>query len=364
VAVAWLIARRLFRPVWAAHLVALIFAVHPAYAPAIAWISGGNRVFSTLPMLLSLLLFMQFWEDGRRNPVAYWGSLAAFAISVLYHSASLPLIVAIVAYAFILRGEPPDALRPRSWLPFAPFIAVVLASVAVQLYVRGQLESGEAFRIGLHQYLNYAWYLSLSLIPVERFGEDWEPMYVVGSAAMLALTLVLLMRRPIDRLALFGLIWFYASLFPDSTLRLGAFGRVMYASGVPLAIVLVSSAIWFVQSLPARWGTLVTRAAPYVVVLATVPVIAVAYNGVDGLRDNAAENERFARQLRAEVQSMPAGSTLYVAPIPRSLRFLAGQSHLDALVHLYLGQGIIVREYDPANPPALGPDDRLLRYAP
>ena len=59
ISVVWLIGRRLTTSEWGAGLVALIFAIHPAYADAVSWLSGGNRVFATLPYLLSLYLFMK-----------------------------------------------------------------------------------------------------------------------------------------------------------------------------------------------------------------------------------------------------------------------------------------------------------------
>jgi hypothetical protein len=138
----------------------------------------------------------------------------------------------------------------------------------------------------------------------------------------------------------------------------------MYASGVPLAILLVSTGIWIVEALPARLSTTVARAVPYAIVFAVVPVIALAYDGTEGLRRGSAENERFAAQLQAQVSPMPPGSTLYVAPIPSSLEFLGHHSHLDAMVEMYLGKGVRTVVFDPTRPPQLGPDDRIFRYQP
>ena len=47
----WLIARRLLKEMWTANLAALVFGLHPVYAEAVSWLSGGNRVFATLPFL-------------------------------------------------------------------------------------------------------------------------------------------------------------------------------------------------------------------------------------------------------------------------------------------------------------------------
>lgn len=376
VALVWLIARRLFAEAWAAHLAALIFGLHPAYADAVSWLSGGNRVFEAVPYLASLLLFMS-WHDApasSRRPLLYAGCFALYVTAVLFHSSALPLAVVFAAYAFILRGEPRDALRARAWLPFAPFAVVVVAETAVQYWVRGHIGAGDGFRWGYHQFANYGQFLAYSLAPVSTDGRSglvlrlldlWQAAAVI---TMLAITVALLITGMRYRLGLFALAWYWSAFLPDSTLFFQFQSRAMYVPGIALAILLVAAAIWLRDRLAPALLRQAVVAAPFVLAIGVAAVLPVTYDRTSATRRFAAQNERFYQELGRALQSLPAGATLYVVDPPGDLVLLGTESRLEALVQLRYGTSVrahvATAEQADAVEARARPDERVFRFRP
>jgi hypothetical protein len=373
-ALVWLIARRLLAVPWAASLAALVFAIHPAYAGAVAWISGGNRLFVALPYLLSLLLFMQYADrDAGPRATRYWGAFVCFIAAVLFHSSAITLAVVFPAYMFLVAGEPRDAMRPRAWIPFVPYALVTGVSFGIQYWVRDHLGVETGFRFGFHQYANYAHYLGMTLVPFtsDNFanaeGSLINALQGLASLLMLGLTFALLARRPASRTAIFVVFWAYVSLLPDSTLVLGAFGRVMYMPGASLAVFLVLGLLWLRDAAPARLRDAGVRAAPYVLVFALGPAVVATYGRYVTTSHDGGRNLRFAEELRVHAPAVPAGGTLYVAGAPSNVLIYGSDSRLADLVRLYLGD-VQVRaataESLPQGAASLSPDDRLFTYTP
>jgi len=342
----WFIAFRLIKLTWAANLAALIFAVHPVYTDAVAWISGGNRLLVTFPYLLCLLLFMRYADGKGRRGACYLGSFLAFLTAILLHSTALTLAVVLPAYAFLVAGRPAESLRARSWIRFAPFAAASLALIGIQVWVRTHLGVEESFRFGWHQYGNYGHYLGMALFPVfpvniERFADPLPPLLSalegVASVAMILTTVVLLTQRRWPYLGLFIVLWLYVSLLPDSTLTMGAYGRTLYMSGASLAIFFVVALLYLKETLPASLLRLGTRAAPFLVMAVLVPTALLALHHIRGLGEDAAENEAFITQLRRSVPRLDPQAVLYVVRSPRNLTVF-DDTRLDALVELYYGE--------------------------
>jgi hypothetical protein len=374
VVVAWFIARRLFSDGWAANLATLVFALHPAYVDAIAWVSGGNRVFAALPYLLSLLCYMRFQTEGQSRAAAYAGSLALFVVAVLFHSSSLTLAAVLPAYVFLVAGEPRGALRPRSWLPFVPFFVVVAIMGGIQYWVRGHLGVDTAFKFGWHQYATYGSYFGIATVPFDAANHGSAISHVIGvsqaagSLAIIVATVILLTRSPFLRTGAFAAVWLYVALLPDSTLILGTFGRAMYVPGAAFALVLVATILWARDLLPPGTRDLAVRAAPYLVLAVILPVMIAAYARERGISHDGSRNERFAIALRQEARTVPAGGTLYVLNVPSNLLLFGDASRLQSLGGLYFGDRPTLRAVVPLYltqvEASLGPNDRIFRYQP
>lgn len=374
-ALVWFIALRLTKLPWAAGLAALIFSIHPAYADAVTWISGGNRVFVTFPYLLSLLLFMRYVDGAARGGVYYLGSFLAFVVAILLHSAALTLAVVLLAYALLVGGTPQEALRLRWWVPLAPFAVVAIALLGIQVWVRTHLGVEEQFRFGWHQYSNYGNYLGMALLPVfvlevdnlaEPLPRVLEGLEGVASVVMILLSVALLSQRRWPYLGVFIVGWLYVSLFPDSTLRFNPMGRVLYMPGAGLAIFLVAAVLWLKETLPHPLLRPVTRAAPFLLIAVLAPAAFLTLHHTDRFAENGAENEAFIDQLRESVPTMDAEGVLYVVNAPTNV-VVFDDSRLDALVELYYGE-IEVRSLPPTQAArveaSLAGKDRIFRFAP
>ena len=370
---AWFIARRLFTAAWVANLVALIFAIHPVYADAIAWISGGNRVFEMFPYLLSLLFFMKYMD--RREERQAWllaASFTGFVIAVLFHSSALSLAAVLPAYAFLIVGEPADAWKPRAWLWFAPYLVFTVIMGGIQYWVRGHLGIDDGFRFGFHQYSNYAQYLGLAAVPIERTtirglaGSLAAVLQQLAALAMLALTFVLLSRRPPFRLGTFAVIWLFASLLPDSTLILGTFGRAMYMPGLAVAVFLAAAMLWLRDALPANLSTVGVRVAPYALLIGLAPTLWLTHIHVRTTARDSSRDQQFAQAIQRDAPIPANGGTLYVVNAPKFLTFHDDFS-LEKLTQLYLGD-ITVKSLSAPDAarlePSLPAGDRIYRYAP
>jgi hypothetical protein len=373
VAAVWAIARRLFRESWAASLAAIIFALHPAYMDAVAWVSGGNRVFAELPALLALLCYMRALDGGERHTTAWQGAaLALFVLAVGMHSAALTMAAVIVAYRFLLAGEPRDALQPRAWIPFTPYAFVIGASAAVQAYVRTNIGGAEeGFRFGYHQYANYGELMGMALQPIEPSNASGAARTLLadargaGSVLLLLAAVALVARWRERRLALFLAAWFFVALLPDSTLILGPSGRLLYMPGPALAMLLVAVLAWLRDELPDGFGRIAARAMPYACGAAIPLVMLVTYGRTRGISHDASRNQIFVERLQSDVPAMPAGA-LYVAGVPKGLITLGESTRLDAAVELYYGDARVV--YVPSGRvaavrAAMNPDDQFYDYA-
>ena len=349
VATVWCIARRLFRESWAVNLVALIFALHPAYMDAVAAVAAGNRVFAALPYLLALLCYMRSLESGERRAGAWQaGAFVMFVVAVGFHSASLTLAAVLVGYRFLVAGAPRDAWRPRAWLPFVPFAVVVVASAAVQAHVRGQIPHGnEGFVFGFHQYEKYGYYLGAASQPVtpESFTGVLHAALSdargLGSLALVIAAVAMLMRARDQRLATFVVGWAAVVFLPDSTLVLQPSGRLFYMPGPAIALLLVAIFVWLRDELPPDRATAVARAFPYMLALLVPIVMFVTWGRTRDVSHEASRAQAFVERVRSEFKTMPTG-TLYVSPVPSGLITFDQSSRLEAAVELYYGDARVV----------------------
>jgi hypothetical protein len=345
-ALVWKIAFRLTETAWVARLATLIFAIHPGYFDAVAGLSAGNRVFATVPYLLSLLLFMKYLGDGRRRTAYYVGASMAFVLAALMHPAALSLALVLPAYQFLVAGSPGDAFRARNWIAFAPFFSAAVALTAILLWVRMHLGLGDTFKFGWHQYAMYGQYLGAALCPVFAVHPaQWPGPLVtllralqgVASVVMLAACAALLAQRRRPYAGPFAVLWLIAALFPDSTLPFQTQGRILYLPGASIALVLASTLLMLRQKLPTSVTALGRRAVLILTAVVFASSLALLSLYVRQLGREAALNEAFVAQLRADVPRLSKGSTLYVIGAPLNL-IVFNDSSLDRLVKLYLGQ--------------------------
>ena len=131
----FLLARSANAPIPTATLAGLLFAVAPAHAETVAWITGRVDLLPTLFYLASFVLFRRF--RGRSSSPAYALSLALFAAGLLFKEILLTLPLMLVASDLLLDreralGQPP-ALGPPTKRAFGRFVVVHLPFALVTL---------------------------------------------------------------------------------------------------------------------------------------------------------------------------------------------------------------------------------------
>ena len=176
----------------------------------------------------------------------YAASIVGFAAALLYHSKALSLIAVLPAYVFLIARPSSEALRPRWWLRFAPFIAI--AGLMMIIQTRADVGVTRYVGVGWHQYSELGQYLGYALVPV--FWTDWARLHLpklnyltdlslAGSLVMIAATLVLLDRRQWPYRGVFVALWLYAALALNTTQLLGTTPALLYLPGASLALFLV-----------------------------------------------------------------------------------------------------------------------------
>jgi hypothetical protein len=368
VTVAWFILRRLLpSEPWGANLAAMIFALHPALANAVAWLSGANRVFAVLPCLAALLLFMKFRDGGRERWLYYASSLVLYAVAMLMHSSTITLVAVLPLYAFLVDGRPRDTLRPALWTPFLPFIALAIGEAAVQASVREESEI-EAFQFGWHMWSNIGQFIGLIIIPwqnVDRFGlrSAIENAQIVASFGLLVVMITLAYRRPFWPLAVFAVGWFFLTLLPDSTFLAGAADRAMHAAGAAIGLIAVLAVLYARDLIEPRRLPLLRIAAVWAMPVLAVALVAVTIERTGIASDAAADYDAFTQELKSEGPDVPDGGTLYVRGAPRVGPFNP-PSIIESLVSIYYRDTPIVVVLPGQDAPSLGPDDRAFTYTP
>lgn len=380
VTLVWFIMRRFISLPIASAAATTIFALHPAYSETVTWIARGNMLMATFVYLGTFLLFLKYMDGGRYERVWYAASVIGFAAAVLYHPITVTLVVLLPAAAFLTKGRPEAAARPRSWLPFIPFILIAVTIIFIQVWVRGEYGVDNVFRIGWHQYALYGEYLGLAALPILR--RDWVDLHLVdpeyqqmvqGLAAlfMIAIALFLFDRRRWPYVGVFAVLWLFTSLAPNSTAApWGAIAAQLYLPGVSLGLflVLAGQLIWGsitpALSERAKHVTLFCLRSGAVAVLALM-IFGTFYHQRDGIRDSH-ENERFVGRLQEDIQGLEPGGTLFIQNPPRNLRVFSIDA-LQSAVDLYFGdvEVVVIGPVEADELEAtLGPNEAIFRNLP
>jgi protein O-mannosyl-transferase len=125
----------------AAAAAGLIFAVHPAHAEAVAWISGRADSIPTLFFLGSLIAYAAWRQRPRAG--AYAASLVLFFCALFSKQSAIVMPAVLLAFELLVRGRREQPWR--RWLgPVAPFAALTAGYLALRQllfgnYVREQL---------------------------------------------------------------------------------------------------------------------------------------------------------------------------------------------------------------------------------
>ncbi len=371
VALLWLIARKLTGRVLVAHGAALIFALHPAYTSAVAWITAGNAVLEMLPYLASLWFFLKHLDGGPRRLWYYIASFAAFVLALLFHPEALVLTVLIVlAYGLLYARGTRDLRAVGPWLRLVPFVVTAIAYFQIQSWVRDHsLTQSDAFGFGPWFDDNYWRYMAMAIYPYDLSTSfTFTSRHLIATIGFVLISVTVGVAGPRrGRATTFVLYWFYLALIPLSTFALGADARKLYTAGPGLAILLAMFGVLLWDARPRRLEGWATGLALALVVMLTVGTIWRASETQEPVGNSTRDGRHLLDQVREEYPTLPSDGRLYLVDVPSTL-VLFGDSRLQASLHIYYGD-IEVRgfrneqEYLDAN---LEPseDDIIFHYSP
>jgi hypothetical protein len=308
---------------------------------------------------------MKALDEGARSKLWYLVSLASYLGALLYHPKAAPVLVALIAYYFLIhRGAHRESLAPRAWLTFVPYVGVALFSLLVGLWLREEQPFlQENFRHGPHVYQNYLHYLRMAVVPYPLLHDAEFAGGLVASVAWLGIGAWLLKDSRRRATHLFALLWFLPAFLPAITFTWGAFPRELYIAGPGLALVL---SFFFVSLLdhlsPLRFSRVLALAA-LVVLVALASQRTLMNERTQGLF--SAQSQDFIQELRETYPTLPEEATLYVVGAPFSLR-LFNDVHLRSAVSVYYGN-IEIRSVSEDEARQLEqsptPNDRVFRYS-
>jgi hypothetical protein len=370
----WLICLRLTKNPLASALAGALFALHPAHASAVGWISNNNALMATCVALASFLCFMRAGDPTPRRWAWYSVSVAGFGASLLFHPEAGTLLGALVAYRVFIQNESwRQSLDWRRWIDLVPFVVVAAIYSGIQTYMdqRGYLPQAEGFRLTFHMIRVYFGYLTVAVYPVPVDQRAVNSARHIVAAAALTLAIVALLvarRRERPNVATFAVAWFLVAVLPLSTnpFVIEVWSRKLYVAGPALAIMLSLMITPVIEASVLKRE--ITSAGASVVLLVALGLSLAGWLGVDRQRDaewGSNQSRDYMTQLRETYPSIPAGSTLHLVGLPRHLANLVFffDSYVTNLVGMYYQDIDVVVERD-GTVESPGPRNVVFQYVP
>ncbi|MCA9672790.1 MAG: hypothetical protein KC503_44665, partial [Myxococcales bacterium] len=171
-------------PAWVAAVGALIFALHPSRAEAVAWISGRTDVMMALFFVLALGLFYRALRDGptpRRVALAW----LAFVCAMLCKENAVALAVVVPAADALLLGRDRRAwLRNARW-SHGPLIVLTLVFVAARVATGGERPGFDPTLLGRLNLIassvgHYGWMFINGYQPNPAIGAGYHPGVIIS----------------------------------------------------------------------------------------------------------------------------------------------------------------------------------------
>lgn len=116
----------------AATFAGLLFAVLPAHAEAVAWITGRADLLLALTYGTSLLTFA--WWRRRPSAQYYVASLVAYACALYSKQPAMTLPVILACHDW----RNGTSTGPRRWWPYLPYVVLTLLMLALRMFLFGQ----------------------------------------------------------------------------------------------------------------------------------------------------------------------------------------------------------------------------------
>jgi tetratricopeptide (TPR) repeat protein len=223
------------RNIWIAFTAAAFYGVHPANADTVNYVIASAEILSTLGVLASFALYLQFPKQRRYYIYAVPSALAILAKPP---AAIFAVLFAVYRLLFRLSDAPPDAKRPgRRLFPWCSEVVPVFALCAAGLFLVQRMtpRTWIAGSSSAHQYLitqpyvallyfkTFFWPRGLSAdYDLDAFVSMNDPRFWAGLVFVIffvTISIAASFYKP-TRVISFGLLWFLIALLPTSLLPL------------------------------------------------------------------------------------------------------------------------------------------------
>lgn len=259
-----LLLKELGTPLPGAAIGALLWAVHPLRAEAVAWISGRKDLLAAFFSLGSILAYLRFRLSGRRRPAVV--SVALFALALLSKATTVMIPGLLLAIDW-LQGRRLTGAVLREKTPYLLLAAIftVLAVLARQSYqgVLAEQSFGWQQLVFLGVFRGAFYFLLRSLIPIVNptwlYPDVAFPQLLSGhfAAAVGFLAVVVasaLLSLRLSRKIAFGLLLFFVALLPALPVTVLGYSadRFTYLPAVGIAYLVGELVGWWRASAAAK----------------------------------------------------------------------------------------------------------------
>ena len=292
---------------WFAGLAALLFAMQPGYAEAVAWVGAIAEVLQALWFLLTLWLYLRFIQS--KNVAFYALSIVTFAACLFTHESSatlLPMMVALEIAVVWKRGAPDAPMsRWRRCVRYVPFALLLLGFLVIAYTVnsRSYIVREGHYQLGWHAVSNVLRYIVSLYVGKQR----------LTSYAVIAVTGVALLVAGNNRMRLF-VLWIVIALAPASLFTWGNVSRYLYLSGAGFALLLAELLVQCEDLARRRWSLRSARALVSVVAVAiTIRFAVFTIGAARDFRERTRPSERFVAALIRTNPAPQPGGTVYIS---------------------------------------------------
>lgn len=226
--------RKLFKDDWLAFFATLIFAIHPAQAEVVAYVSGRRDVLYALFFMMSLVYYLKYIQtDFSKKHLIY--SLLFFTLSLLAKSQALlmPFVLMAIDQIYQRKIFSKEVLKEKIGFIFLAVLFGII-SIIVKQQSEGFAISREVLEVPIYERIAYAFYgfvmyiinvfIPVNLSLVHPYPNDGVP--IIAWLSIIPVTIFVFwmgykfIKKP--NLALFGILFFIVmialmlQLFPNS----------------------------------------------------------------------------------------------------------------------------------------------------
>lgn len=224
---------------------ALIFAVHPAMAQAVAWIPGRNDSLMAILALASFLFFIRYLDSKR---FGIFPHLVFFALALFTKELALFITLMCLIYAKFIRGRRIFSIKIVTPMIWWAIIIIAWRSMRAAAFSNPIPYTLDAITISLERGLPHLiLYLGKLVLPfslaVLTIPQD-ENLVLGVISLVIVCGLLIFSRSRWNSFVAFGTLWFVFLLWPtfiqpDPDTPTYLFGHRSYLPAVGLAFVLL-----------------------------------------------------------------------------------------------------------------------------